>query len=338
MHSRPAHQFASSTGNGSIFATPGERAQFLKGVLSWLSANVNLFDPPQEDEIFDVAPESIVPGRSRKAFGELGLALRLCHRVPELRSQPEVRVLSNAWLAMARRRNIFFDARRRIHLVPLMAVASTVFLALHEVPESARRALQTVLDRRFVDRTERSAWSQIDIAYYFSAIGLRHQFPDLATLFRRSSLLYPPALPYAQRIDLYATTHLIFHLSDYGADKLQGATQSEVAEIRDYVSLALSTLLAERDFDLAGELLLAHICLGSNPDALSYFASGALAKAQQPGGFIPDLSWLNGLKEAENTLERTTQEFFAVYHPTLVALILLGCDISRHPTECEEIA
>jgi len=318
-----------STTSLSVFSSLEERTRLLTGVLSWLTAHVDYFDPPQEDEIFDVSPERILPGRSRKAFGELGLALRLSQRVPELSGCTEIRMLSEVWLAMARRRNIFFDARRRTHLVPLMSVALAVLSVLDKVPDSAREALQTVLDRRFLDRTERSAWSQIDIKYYLDAVGLRHAFPEGAELFRRSLLLRPPALPYAERIDLYAATHLIFHLSDFGSGNLPGATRSQVAEIQRYVALALSTCLAERDFDLASEFLLARICLGDGTDALSYFASETLLRAQQPSGFIPDASWLEGLKEAENTPERESEEFFAVYHPTLVALILLACDMAK---------
>src|SRR2546423_2804688 len=103
----------------SIFSSIDERARCLTGTLSWLTANLALFDPPQEDEIFDVVPEHILPGRRRKAFGELGLALRLVHRVPELRARREISTLTKAWLDTARRKNIFFDARRRVHLVPL---------------------------------------------------------------------------------------------------------------------------------------------------------------------------------------------------------------------------
>lgn len=351
MHSRPhersngsadADRFALatqiSTTPGSVFHSIEERARFLTGLLSWLTANIRFFDPPQEDEIYDVAPENIFPGRERKAFGELGLALRLAHRVPLLRDRREIRMLTDAWLAMARRRNIFFDARRRIHLVPLMAVSLAVFSALDQVPRAARQAVQTVLARQFLDRTERSAWSQVDLQYYFDAIGLQHALPEPPVLFQRSSLLGLPALPHAQKIDLYATTHLIFHLSDFGAGALPDATPGQLAEIRNYVALALATCLAERDFDLAAEMLLSRICLGESADALSRFASDMLRRAQQPDGFVPDSSWLAGLKQAEGTTERATEEFFAVYHPTLVALILIACDMTRDVVAFGEVS
>ena len=272
-------------------------------------------------------PNTSFLARRRKAFGELGLALRLVHRVPAMSARPEVRRLREAWLGMARRRRIFFDARRRVHLIPLLAVALTVLDDLDVAPRAALRALQTVLDRQFLDRTERSAWSQADILYYLDALGLRHSIPDAATLLQRSSLMASPALAHAQRIDLYAVTHLIFHLSDFGARDLAGATPSQIATMQDYVALALSTCLAEQDFDLVVEFCDPRL-LRERPDALSHFAAEALCEAQQPSGFIPDQSWLNGLEPAEDPQERTKQEFIAVYHPTLVALIVLACDMT----------
>jgi hypothetical protein len=310
----------------------------MAGALSWLTENISFFDPPQENEVFDVAPEHILPGRARKAFGELGLALRLAQRVPELRAHGHVRALTDAWLRMARERQIFFDARRRVHLVPLMAVALAVLAALDAAPASALRALQSVLDRRFLDRNERSAWSQIDIKYYLDAVGLRHAFPDAATLFGISSLINPPALPHAQRMDLYAITHLVFHLSDFGARALCGPGTPHLSDIRDYVALALAMCLAERDFDLVGEFLATRICLQGGADELSYHASEALAKAQQPSGFIPDLAWLRGLGTLEPGKERSEEEFFAVYHPTLVAVMVVVCDMATLPAPRREIA
>jgi hypothetical protein len=313
------------------------RENLKTGILAWLSANIAAFDPPQEEAVTDVEPEGVMQGARRKAFGELGLALRLAHRVPGLRERPEIDFLTAQWLAMADRRNIFFDARRRIHLVPLMAVALAVLTSLGGANDSARRALQTVLDRRFLDRTERSAWTQIDIAYYLDAVGLRHAFPDPATLFRRSSLLDLPAVPHALRIDFYATTHLVFHLSDFGARDLPGASGAETRAIRRYLALALATCIAEKDWDLVGEFLAARICLGDAGDALGDAAMEALAGAQQSAGFIPDLAWLRR-HEAGGEPDTPADEFAAVYHPTLVTLIMISCDLASERIAARETA
>ena len=313
--------------SASIFRDDKQRARFIAGVLSWLDAQIDFFDPPQEDAIAQI-PERIVPGRSRKAFGELGLALRLAQRASQLREREEIRRLKRAWLRMSRERDIFFDARRRVHLVPLMAVALTVCAALDQVPESPLRSLQTVLDRHFLDRTELAAHPKLDLKYYLDCLGLKHAFDNDAVLFRRSSLTNPAAIPYARRIDFYAITHLIFHLSDFAARDMQPICGRHFDGIREYLALALATSLTERDFDLAGEFLIARLCLGVRDDALNRAACDVLCEIQQPAGFIPDQAWLAGLKPRDDPRQRAEEEFFAVYHPTLVALILAACDLS----------
>lgn len=313
----------------SPFPVEHFRDRLMAGVLAWLGANLAFFDPPQEDTLLDATPESILPGPKRKAFGELGLALRLCHRVPAIRAHADVRRLTSAWLAAAHDRKIYFDARRRVHLAPLLAVALAVQAELDTVDETAKRALQTVLDRGFLDRTERSAWGQIDIAYYLDVVGLRHTFPDSATAFRRSSLLQLPTLPHALRLDLYAVTHLVFHLTDFGARRIAGATDAELASVVDYLALALVTCIAERDWDLVGECVAARACLGVGPDVLNEAAIERLTLAQQPAGFVPDLSWLRGLDPTGASDDAAAAEFAAVYHPTLVALIMLACDAAN---------
>jgi hypothetical protein len=236
-----------------------------------------------------------------------------------------MQALSTAWLEMALSKQIFFDARRRVHLVPLMAVALAVMQVLDVAPEPARRALQNVLDRGFFDRAERSAWSQVDIKYYLDEVGLRHGFPSEDVLLRQSTLLAPPPLYHAQRIDLYAATHLVFHLTDFGARPLPGVGPAEMDKVSDFMALALAMSLAEKDFDLVGEFLAARICLGTSSDGLSHFATETLLESQQPAGFVPDQSWQRGLIGEEDP---QTEEFFAVYHPTLVALIVAACDMA----------
>jgi hypothetical protein len=332
-----ARQDRGSPGEGdynngaSVFGSNEQRARLMAGVLRWLTANLEFFDPPQENTALDETPEHILPGRSRKAFGELGLALRLAHRVGELRENEDVRRLNRAWLAMARDRDIFFDARRRVHLVPLMAVALTVFAALDQAPEHVRRSLQAVLDRHFIDRAELASYPKLDLKYYFDALGLRHALDNDEILFARSTLTNPPSLPHAQSIDLYAITHLIFGLTDFGAHDIRLLAGTYFNDIRDYVKLAMAMSLADRDFDLTAEFLINRICLGDREDQLNRVVADALCEAQQPAGFIPDRAWLAGLKESMDLQERAREEFFAVYHPTLVTLILLACDMSLAP-------
>lgn len=310
----------------SVFRSADDRNQIAQRLLTWLTDNLSFFDPPQEDLLFDQLPEQIEGGRVRKAFGELGVALRIVQRVPQLRAMNDAVRLRSFWLEKVKQRNIFFDARRRVQLFPLLAVALAVLEDLGDEPVEAKRVLQNVLDRGMLDRIERSPWHKLDLKYYFDVARLRYRMPDDAALYAQSSLRHPPSLSYASTMDLYGITHLIFHFSDFGRSDLARLAGEQLDATRDYVSLALRVCLFERDFDLSAELLMNLICLRSHDRDLHWAVTDELRKIQQPGGFIPDRMWLNEA-QAEGKRPSREDEFFAVYHPTLVMLLLVACDI-----------
>jgi hypothetical protein len=310
----------------SLFHSDRQRARLTSGVLSWLVSQLDQFDPPQEDRVRDVAPERIQPCRSRKAFGELGAALRLAQRAPTLRDHPDTLRLRQAWLAMAERRAIFFDIRRRHHLFPHAGVALATMQALCTETEGLRRTLQSVLARKFMDRTERSAWQKLDLKYYFDAGGLTHAFPSDEALLGASCLCDPPSLADVHVVDLYAITHLIFHLTDFGRHPLPGCGTAPSKVIADYVAGALAMCLYERDYDLATEFLICRSCLSGSAEDLDRVAADAICAAQNPAGFLPDRRWLAGMPATGDADTDRQETFFAVYHPTLVALFLVACD------------
>jgi hypothetical protein len=304
----------------------GEREVLLTGILSWLRINIDFFEPPQEDDILDVAPEEIRPDKRRKAFGELGAALRLTMRVPNLARNPEIRWLINAWVNLANRRQIFFDIRRRVHLFPQCAVAYAVLKALGRSAEEVGRSLQTVLNRGFIDRVEISAWNKLDMKYYLDLAGLQHGFADDVTLLNESTLTSLPNLPYATNYDLYGLTHLLFHFSDFGLKDVRPLLGRHFDHICRYTGLALSMCLSRQDWDLTAELLMNRLCLGVSDNPLDREAAHALCEYQQSTGFLPGRAWMQGTIDGEGAEDRDEQEFFDVYHPTLLGLFFICCD------------
>jgi hypothetical protein len=318
------------TYRGSIFQTETQRENLLSGLLDWLVSHIELFDLVQQEDIEGDTPEGILPDRSRKAFAELGAALRIANRVPKLCNRSDIAELRTSWLEIAQSRNIFFDASRRIHLYPHNAMAFAVFREFNLEPSGIHRMLQNVLDRGWIDATERSAWHKLDLKYIFDAAGLQHSFPSASDLFKQSSLINPPSLPYATRADLYGVTHLIFHLADFGrVDLNRVAGSGYCLEIADYVRTALAMCLYERDFDLVAELLIDLICMKNGQGELCQEASLALCECQNTAGFLPDLAWLAGLPQEESNEANARAEFLAVYHPTVVGLFLVATDMYR---------
>jgi len=313
-----------SIGTG-VFSSEDQRASLLAGVLSWLVCHMESFDLPQEDALSEGDPAELSPGVQRKAFAELGVALLIANRAPSIQATTDFKVLRRFWLDTAKTRRIFFDARRRIRLIPLMSVALVVFGGLDKEQIEAKRSLQNVLDRGFFDRVERAAHPVIDLKFYLDAAGLHHSFPDDEIILAHSSIFSPPSMPYAQRMDLYAITHLIFHLSDFCLKDIRRLIGSHLADLREYLSIAMMTMYAERDLDLVGEFLISRICLRQASDEIDRECVAIICDQQQSSGFIPACSWQRLRLGDEH---QKVPEFRDVYHSTLVALILIACDLS----------
>jgi hypothetical protein len=290
----------------------------LGGLLAWLTSSVSWFEPPQEEQPVDTAPEEIQPGPRRKAFGELGLALSLAQRSPLLRQDARVRELKEHWVLTISECNVFFDVDRRVCLFPLRLVAYATLRSLgHDIPGVAA-ALQRVLDRQFMDRRERSAWEKLDLKYYMDAVGLRHAFPPAARLLDESTLPALPSLAHATKFDLYALTHLIFDLSDFGGSP---SGVEAVPGLTDYTAVALAMCVAMEDWDLVAEIMAARVCARLAGEGIDIAGARALADAQHESGFVPGRRWTAG----ELDRAPAADVFFDVYHPTLVSLILIAC-------------
>jgi hypothetical protein len=120
-------------------------------------------------------------------------------------------------------------------------------------------------------------------------------------------------------MELYAFTHLVFALTSFG-DRPAGEllTEPELRAVALYAGVALATCLAERDWDLVGELLITRCYLSVSAE-LDDEAARALASAQDETGFLPPTS-----DPAASGGEDRDARFRALYHPTLVGLILLA--------------
>jgi hypothetical protein len=301
------------------------RETLLDGLLEWLAGSGSWFDPPQEDEVFDVAPEEIVAGRSRKAFVELGLALRLAMRSPALREHPALCQMRDAWVAKVYEREVFFDVRRRPNLLPLRVVAYGTLRSFGHDVDGVAASLQRVLDRGFVDRRERSAWEKFDLKYHFDDLGLRHALPAATALVAQSTLPSPAPLPHATRFDLYAFTHLVFDVTDFGGRRPDRIGSDWGGAARDYSAAALAMCMSMQDWDLTGELVAARTCAGFGWEPIDDAAVLALCHSQHSTGCIPGREWTAEKLAAGSGDPVGADLFFDVYHPTLVALIMIAC-------------
>jgi len=269
-------------------------------------------------------PDEVVPGPTRKAFAELGLALRVARRNPALRDRADVARLVRWWLETLDAQDMFFDIENRLgllsHCAALLACAGDL-----RPPRSPllRRRLQIVLDRGYCDRIERNGWNGLDLHYYFAAAGLRHELPPAEILLGISSLVRRPPLPYAHDIDLYAITHIVFDLADFGRRDPRPALGAACGEVAAYLRGALALCLAERNWDLCAEFLMCRLFL-RDVGELDRLAAAQIVAAQDPRGFVPRSA--DVADPATRPMDR--QLFDDVNHTSIVGLLLAAADWS----------
>jgi hypothetical protein len=306
----------------TLFSNPS-RDRFLEALLGWIEANAERFRPPRED-LIDLPPNDVVRCDTRKAFSELGAALRIAGRVPALRERADFRRLAERWVSMLEAQNVFHDVENRLGLFAHCVALFISWDALKPpAPSAIRRRLQRVLDRAYVDRVERSGWNNLDLHYYFDQAALDHDLPPATQLLRVSSLIQRPQLHYVRDIDLYALTHVVFHIADFGRIDPRPILGGQLAEVRTYLAGALALCLAERNWDLAAELVMCRIFLGSVSE-LDRFAVAQIVAAQDESGFVPPSA------TAIDPKKRTTSEtlFDAANHSSIVSLFLIAADWS----------
>ena len=305
-----------------------DQVRMLEGALFWLNNHIEEFITPKEDTIASSDPEHIKPDLSRKAFTELGLALRLAQRSPALKHHPDLAQLQQAWLDILHQQNFFYDIRRRVQLFPHRIIAYATMRSFGLDDEHVHKNLQIVMNRHYMDRVERSAWEKLDMKYYIQAAGLQEEFPSYQALLDGCSLNQLPSLSYVQNFDLYGLTHLLFHFSDFGAVDMRLFLGDIYQQVQDYVDLSLTMCLLQQDWDLVTELLINQYCLGKQFSALDKDTAQALQGIQQPAGFIPGRNWVQA-QHSNNPPDKTEHCFADVYHPTVLALFLMICELAE---------
>ncbi|PRC43044.1 hypothetical protein C6A85_000000107380 [Mycobacterium sp. ITM-2017-0098] len=124
--------------------------------------------------------------------------------------------------------------------------------------------------------------------------------------------------------DLYAVTHTVMYLSDFGRVALRDNEAGNAAAWID--SLAASRLLMN-DLDLAGELAMSSLMLGSDFGTGSLVTMATLSAIFDSLGFVPSPTFRADDYEASS--DPQSYLYFHSYHTTLVYGLLCAALVAR---------
>lgn len=127
---------------------------------------------------------------------------------------------------------------------------------------------------------------------------------------------------FGNNADVYAATHAIFYLTDFGRQKPVWLPRQRKQEASAMLDKLLERALESRNWDLVGELILCKKCLGFKRGRMMAAAGLQLGAAQEPGGAICGMS-REQLRLDELTAYPTEAKklFVRLYHPTLATAL-----------------
>lgn len=181
-------------------------------------------------------------------------------------------------------------------------------------------ALQATIDQGYITATERLPYSMVELSYMIHRIDSRNTSFGFDLSYCRTLFYKNPPVLFMQAADVYALTHAIFYLTDFGYKKINKLTQRKMLEIHWTIAILIGLYLRVRDWDLLGELLICCYCLNWFPYPFYENARNNLLNVQRSDGTIPHID--NG-KSDKNDSEESNKDYFEQnYHSTLVTAML----------------
>lgn len=280
--------------------------------LTWVHQHLPYFALPKHEE--DEYPSLDM---SRKRIGELSLLLFILSQLKGHLDDYRIRDIISHVKEIANSVDFHFNMHKNLELFPFyLGITNGLKSAGITYPQYDFYLQQTV-DSCLMDLIERSNWNKIDFVYNLNFAGLKHHMPDKSVLYKDSSLFHLPSIAHVRNIDAYAITHIIFHMSNFGAEDMDAQLKHKTAETKEYVALLTGLYDHYKDYDLLGEMLICCHNLKHRDFPLFQLHWDNLLASQKPGG---DFVGRHIQAMPEPPVE-AAEIFQHNYHPTLVGLI-----------------
>ncbi len=218
--------------------------------------------------------------------------------------------------------------RLRPAIAPELSVAHVCLTRLGYPDPDFQAELRHVLEASPAGAQERVPWKDIEADWLMRVGGFPCQV-DLQSALSKSMVSRELDALSARREDLYAFTHGLIYLTDFG--RLPRMPPRTADGLVDDVDMALACCLEDDDFDLVAELLLTWPYLRASWTPAAAFGFSVLARVENQVGFLPSLSLradtFSQLDDSERKAYVVTEAYHTVYVMGILsaALLLPGC-------------
>jgi hypothetical protein len=292
--------------------------------MRWFSSKAELLEGIAERE--NGHPQDPRRVSSYKIFGEIGLMLMVCGRSGKLtRSKVYQDILSAFYSAVGKMRLPTEDPTSSLRFLLGVTLALEVNgLDSDRFREDATRILRQ--DMLYV--LDQTPWSIVSLTYFLDRCGIGHGRPSLQELYSWSILRSRPPLHLLSTHELYALSHLLFFLGDFGWSRAFFTQLPDQRALSRYIDHVTAACLIERDWDLTGEFLIGYECVGVDQSPMRDFAWRQILRHQLPQGQI-DVPRRIQRKNDHSEVDQL-DTFERHYHQTLVGIIASTLYGQRH--------
>jgi uncharacterized protein DUF6895 len=197
----------------------------LDRALDWFVSNLELFDPFMRDNAAE--PDTSYA----KPLLELACFCMLYNRYAALHRDQRIDRVASFIHSVWRRP----EYRERLFRYPEMLLVygmTWVALERYGLGEPAdREVLQRVIDQGYATAVEKLPFRCLDLRCMLDCGGFTHNLPSYASLYRQTLLAKGPSVLYLTDTDVYAITHTIFYLSDFGSRSLDVIPQNQLPTV-----------------------------------------------------------------------------------------------------------
>ncbi|HTK06687.1 MAG TPA: hypothetical protein VL485_05940 [Ktedonobacteraceae bacterium] len=304
---------------------------YYKRAFSWIDQHRDLFNPLQNER-----EENTANLYQTKALGELGLLCLLYQRysVGDRESEIErsLQLIHTIWQHADYHERIV----RRPEYFQLHTMIYVVLQQCAVIDDTYKAVIQQVLDQNYVIATETTPMRLLDRRHMLDCGTFHHSLPSYQELYKQTLLAHEPPAVYLTDTDVYAITHTLFYITDFGRSTTSVIAGDHLLAVHWLIEILLGVYLRRRNWDLVGELLLDCYCLHWYPDIIFTVAWECLLEAQFPNGSIPGPRFsVEQLAQMQDS-QQVRYCFEQNYHTTIVNAItsfLIYQDLNGNTSE-----
>ncbi|TVL89878.1 hypothetical protein CD790_25180 [Streptomyces sp. SAJ15] len=209
-------------------------------------------------------------------------------------------------------------ARDEVALLLYAGTYAALRLCGRDDPEF-RRIIQQAAAGGYAAAFERVPYRQLDLLHTLHLCGIEHRLPAMDDVLPFTVLCsHPNVLKLADR-DIYAVTHTIFYVTDFGQREPAWPRGYRLGEAVELLEALLVLAEARANADLVGELLCCLLCLGVTDSDAADQAWRFLESVQEDNGRV------NGPKGIIHPRLQSEDDDFRHwaegYHTTIVAAL-----------------